>query len=257
MYAILLTLSLMNPGSEEPTLSGQPVWFPLGGEVYHERDRHEAARSVLKFRAEPHWFLGFPKPANQQEFEAWLKSLPGLQQDFELQDGQFQIPTAPAQPQKLTDLPLQDQGASLKFTVEPSTNPEILEFRLDLTATGRAIRREIEHRHTNVIPFLFAFYVDGKAIRKEATSHGTDGGSRNLVELVPAKSHQQWSLRVARKSMETILPADAATVTIVAAFAERQHEEATESPRFDGEVWDLRQISRQILIRSNPVTVTR
>ena len=255
MYAFLFTLSLLGVGSDEQRLTGQPDWFPLGGEVYHARDRVAAERAILEFRPQPHWFLGFPKPATPEQFAAWLKTQPG---QFDLQkpvDGEFQIPTTPARPERLSDLSLKDQGASLKFTVEPSTDPDLLEFGLDLSADERAIQREIEHRHTNVIPFLFAFYVDGKAVRKEEQAFEKDGGSKQLVELVPTKSHRHSKLRVARKSLETILPAHASEVTIVAAFSERQHAGATDQLQFDGEVWDLEHIPRQILIRSNAVNV--
>ncbi len=53
-----------------PELSGQPAWFPLGGEVYDSQDRFEAQRTLLAFRPQPRWFVGLVREPGPLEEKA-------------------------------------------------------------------------------------------------------------------------------------------------------------------------------------------
>src|ERR1039458_9567575 len=77
-FLVVLTFTTMiacQPASKvSPTqilLNGQPSWFPLGGEVYQERNCTEAEKEVLAFTPEPRWFLGYSKSASMEEYNAF------------------------------------------------------------------------------------------------------------------------------------------------------------------------------------------
>ena len=245
-------------------LSGQPSWFPLGVEVYHENERFEAQRGLLEFQAEPRWFLGSLKAVTKDEFETFEKKQHVVTKETPVpQAGQavedmYQIPASPPYPKKIGDVPLEDQGATLHLDVANGDTPVELVFTLKLTAGDRAVRREVEHRWTNVLPFLFAFFADGKPVSRELHSFDKMRGANQLVDLVPADGQKVWRLRVATESIDAIVGADAKEVAIVAAFSERQHEGYFPGDiiaRF--EVWDLEHVAPQITIRSNVVRLMR
>ncbi len=234
------------------------TWFSLGGDVYQERDRFEAEKQVLTFDKSPRWFQGFPKEVSKSEFEAWLKSRMGSLQQQSTNEPSYQIPNPPEYARRAGDLPTQHHGASLKFAVEAAKESDEQVFVLTLTAGDRPIRREIEHRNTNVVPFLFAFQADGKAVSVELDGGSKEGGSNRLIELVPAKASQTWRLRVARKSLEGMIPANAQKLEITAAFSERQHEGYSGNELATAlEFWNLKELPPQILVRSNAVRMVR
>ena len=213
---------------------------------------------MLEFKTEPRWFLGFPKAVTQAEFEAWIKSQSGKSQIQTPNEPSFQIPNPPRYAGAFDDIPVANQGATLKFAVTRPQKEGELAFSLTLAAGERAIRREIEHRNTNVVPFLFAFRADGKAVTRELDGTSNEGGTNRLVELVSAKSRQDWQLRVSTKSLNQLLPEDTHKLEIVAAFSERQHQGYAGEGQSDSlESWNLKDLPPQILIRSNVVRLIR
>lgn len=135
----------------------RPIWLPLGttyrvcnpgattqpprdndtvAEVYQENDRLTVQTNVLQVIQQPRWFKG-SKP-----------------------------------PDTLDDVPLTNQAASLTLEIKPSANQHVLHLMLTLKAQERTVWRELEHRWTNIIPFLFAFTVDGKPIGPKGRHHG-------------------------------------------------------------------------------------
>ena len=256
--ACMLVLLVGYPASaEDITLTGQPSWFSLGGEVYREREIAAAEKQVLDFKAEPRWFLGFPKPVTKAAFEAWKREQKTSLQADESQEASYQLPSSPPYPKRIEEVATLDQGAALKFAIEPSKEGHEFVFALTLDAKERAIRREVEHRATNIVPFLFACYADGKAIAMDLDGKSHEGGANQLVELVPAKSAKTWRLRVAAKSLAAIVPKEAQELALVAAFSERQHEGYQEGGHLRLEHWDLRDLPLQILVRSNVVKLNR
>ncbi len=251
----VLTLSLNSLTAAEPK---ELSWFSLGGEVYQERDRFDAEKQVLSFDKQPRWFLGFPKAVSRNEFEAWLKSQSGKLQLERSSEVSYQIPNPPAYAKRVEDLPTSHHGASLKFAMEPQKEPGELVFVLTLTAGDRLIRREIEHRNTNVVPFLFALHADGKVISGELNGTRKAGGTNKLVELVPVKARQTWRFRVAQESLESLVPGMTQQLEITAAFSERQHEGYAGNDQAGTlEVWNLKDLPPQILVRSNVLRMQR
>lgn len=253
---VLFTANQHSVLAAEPKLTGQPVWFSLGGEVYHARDRIEAEKSLLEFDPQPRWFTGFPRPATKEEFTAWLKKQKGQSQLEVATEARYQIPSAPPYPKQLADLPTQGAGSSLSLAAEKGATADEISFVVTLTAGERAVRREIEHRFTNVVPFLFALYADGQAVTRELEGVRKEGGANQFVELVPAKDKKVWRLRVDQKSLAAMVPRGTKVVTVVAAFSERQHQGYAPDGALSLEHFDLKQIPPQILIRSNVIQLT-
>lgn len=251
----VLALSLNGLEAAEPR---ELSWFSLGGEVYQERDRFDAENQILSFDKQPRWFLGFPKAVSKDEFEAWLKSQSGKQQLEPASEPSYQIPNPPPYAKRVEDVPTAHHGSSLKFTVEPQKEPGEMAFVLTLTAGDRSIRREIEHRNTNVVPFLFALQADSKVVSEELDGTRKEGGTNKLIELVPAKTSRTWRFRVARKSLDAMIPETTQQLEITAAFSERQHEGyAGNDQSASLEVWNLKDLPPQILVRSNVVRLMR
>ena len=252
---LVLTHSLNGLAAAEPK---ELSWFSLGGEVYQERDRFDAEKQVLSFDKQPRWFLGFPKAVTKNDFEAWLKSQNGKLQLEPASEPSYQIPNPPPYAKRVEDLPTSHHSSSLKFAIEPQKEPGELAFVLTLTAGDRSIRREIEHRNTNVVPFLFGLQADGKLISEELNGTRKDGGTNKLIELVPAKTSQTWRFRVARKSLDSLVPETTQQLEITAAFSERQHEGYAGIDQSSSlEVWNLKDLPPQILVRSNVVRLMR
>ncbi|MEI8378864.1 MAG: hypothetical protein WCJ09_01960 [Planctomycetota bacterium] len=251
----VLALSLNSLIAAEPK---ELSWFSLGGEVYQERDRFDAEKQVLSFDKQPRWFLGFPKAVSKDEFEAWLKNQAGKLQLEPSSEPSYQIPNPPPYAKRVVELPTAHHGSSLKFAIESEQEPGELVFILTLTAGNRSIRREIEHRNTNVVPFLFALQADGKVISEELDGTRKEGGTNKLIELVPAKTSQTWRFRVARKSLDSLVPETTQQLEITAAFSERQHEGYAGNDQSGSlEVWNLKNLPPQILVRSNLVRLQR
>jgi hypothetical protein len=252
-------------GSYPPSgLWGQPAWFPLGGEVYHSQDRFEAEKGPLAFKPQPRWFVGLVRKPGSLEEKIVSKTTgqaehasPGQLSDRNQPAGGGP-PLAP--PKQLDDLPILDQGAWLSFSVAPAETADRLRFSLTLKSSARTVWREVEHRWTNTLPLLFAFYADGQAVIKHPTSVGKFGGTTQSEELVKRDGQKNWSLMVDAKSIGAILEnTDASELSIVAVFAERQHEGYTgNGPNPIADSLIEAQVPRAaIVVRSNVVRLKR
>ncbi|MEK9137324.1 MAG: hypothetical protein AAB393_09380 [Bacteroidota bacterium] len=206
-YGLMLALVPLLCHGGEPT--ERPVWFPLGttslvgrittppkdrygtAEVYQEHDRLTVQSNVLELVQEPRWFWGSQPP-----------------------------------PDALRDIPLTNQGASLSLQIQPTDSPNILQFVLTLTARERTVHREVEHRWTNIIPFLFTFVVDGKPIApNRPISWEKLGGPHGMIALVGKGDRMSWTLRVDGNSITSAAgESPFKTLVVDAAFSEYQHD---------------------------------
>lgn len=247
------------------TLTGQPSWFALGGEVYHEDSRVEAQQQVLAFGAEPRWFQPIAKPVTRAEFEAYEKSRQtrGVRLASSRGDGQWSVPEAFSYPSRVEDLPLENQGARLELAIHRTADPRVLEFVLTLTASERTVLREIEHRYTNVLPVLFAFYAENEgasvaqAVSVPPQGVAREGGVNSWVPLVETGGKRVWALRVDTESLARFLPKPGPVhLGVVAVFCERQHwgyageDEAALMGGYSSE-----QPSRPVLVRSDVAVI--
>ncbi len=250
-------------------LTGRPSWFPLGGEVYQEGDRTEAAKHILAFRNEPHWFKAFPRIVDEKEFRAYRQAeiarvaAHGGTLDFDIQakDAQYPIPQVLSYPSCLEDIPLNDRGARLDFNVFATDDPHILRFVLNLGAGGRPIWREVEHRWTNILPFLFAFFQDGKALAQESVAWAKMGGANDYVRLAEKGELAVWQVNVDVRGIDSLLGStNATTLHVVAAFSERQHEGyfgTNDICRPLDTVMSSEISGPQVVVRSKPVRLNR
>ena len=235
--------------------------------MYRAEQSMEADKQVLRLDDQPRWFVGFPREVSQEVYEAWVKQQGQISRQ-ESAEGErvYQNPSTPKYPRSVAELPPKNQGASLKLTVAADDKSDddksgdeaaSLSLTLTLSAGDRAIQREIEHRRTNVLPFLFAFTADGKPVSKDAVGGVGEGGKNQFIELVPAQSQKSWTVQMTLESLASIVPADASEIEIVAVFSERQHEAYAEGgPISIGEVWSSEAIKNrppQIVVRSNVV----
>jgi hypothetical protein len=206
-------------------LVGQPSWLPLGPEVYHEQDVAASAEGVLRFRREPRWFVGFPRPGTREQFDAHMARSSSETSLIETQDGVYAIPSQPAFPTSIDDLSLDDQGSRLTLAISATDDPNILNMQLRLTAGRKPLFRQVEHRWSNTLPFLFAFYVDGQAVSIPSEGFGKLGGIVSLAPLIEAGQTGRWNVRVDAGSIRGLLPDSSShVVSIVAAFSNSQHE---------------------------------
>jgi len=179
------TFAICNPGVTSNTLRDTEI----AADVYQEKDCLTVQSNVLQVVQSPRWFGGHHIPA------------------------------------ALNDVPLTNQGASLTFEIRRGRSPNILEFDLTLTAGQRKVWREMEHRKTNIFPFLFNFVADGKQARpiKELESGGI-GGVEWMTELAPAGTSTTWRISVDAVSIGRSLKLESAkSLVVVAAFSEYQH----------------------------------
>lgn len=253
------------PPAEFP-LTGQPTWFPLGKEIYHETEHREAEKEILALVMEPRWFLGYSREVTAREYDAYLETRRQQGDKFSIQetpDGKHYVPATPPYPKTLEDLPLVDHEVQLAMQAAATADPHIITLNLQLTSPDRTVYREVEHRWTNVLPFLFTFYIDGKAYPSPNEGFGKSGGMHQFIELVPSRGHRDWSIKVDADSLKKLLPdAKPHELAIVAAFSERQHEghvsdgdllkalhDDGESPHAGKDVDP--ETARQLLLRSN------
>jgi hypothetical protein len=217
-FLVLLLLPIVSAGGELPE---RPIWLPVGtthrisnpgvktqpqrdndivAEVYQENDRLTAQTNVLQVIQQPRWFKG-GKP-----------------------------------PDSVLDVPLTNQGASLSLQIKPSDSPVFLHLVLTLKAEERSVWRELEHRWTNIIPFLFALTADGKPIGpRDTPSWSKFGGVNGMSEMVPIGKSKTWDVLLDARSVTAALNEPRVkNVTIVAAFSEYQHEVPSLFGRGDG-----------------------
>ncbi|TET36104.1 MAG: hypothetical protein E3J72_09455 [Planctomycetota bacterium] len=251
--AVLATCLLWRPVRERwnewklntlrPT--GRPSWFPLGKEVYNERDRFQAQESIVSFQNGPRWFLAFPDPDAKDLANQWIDVPAGFHH----------------YPKRIEDIPLTMEGASLHLTVREADTPETMRFVLKLKSNYRNVRREVEQGRTNLLPFLFAFFPDGKAVNRLANSCDREWGAAGLRTCVVKNGTGKWYLEVRTESVETIISNEnAEALLIVAAFSERKHEDYhTGVIESDWRVCWNRSTCEipQILIRSNIVRLVK
>ena len=230
-------------------LSGQPSWFPLGGEVYRANARFDAQAEPMGLMPQPRWFLCYPRVVTEAEYRAWEAQQQGTQS---LEEGIFMIPQELPFPESLSALPRNDQGATLDLIVQDSEAPGEWVMQLTLATTDRDIYREVEHRWTNITPFLFALFADGKAVRRELAGFSKMGGAMQWVALVEPGGQKTWTLRVATESIRALAGDKAKEVAIVAAFSERQHEAYSPGHPMHRNVLISDSLPRpQIVVRSN------
>ncbi len=126
-------------------------------------------------------------------------------------------------PARIDDLPLEVDGARLELAAHAGSPGLLLD--VTLRAGARGLRRGVEHRSTNLFPFLFAFEADGVPVVVEETLHAKDGGMRSLVDLVPPRGERTWTLRLASASLDGVAPRPfPARLSVTAAFCELQHD---------------------------------
>jgi hypothetical protein len=239
-----------------------PPWFALGRDVYRANDRQAAEGKVLEFLPQARWFQAFPKPVTKAEYDAWVKSQGARVQLQSLEvpmEGEpvYQIPGELSHPRRVADISLVDRGVRLQLGTEPSTTVGELHLTLALSTTERGVRREVEHRYTNVVPFLFQILADGKPLAPQPETVFSMRGSHSLVDLVPANDSKTWHLRVDQPALDRLLPTGTQELTLTAAFSERQHVLWVEGDQVLGEVWALTDLHPQLLIRSNTMTLIR
>jgi len=244
LFAALLPFVLK--GSE---FKGEPSWFPLGAafricnpdmilngdsqkqnpsydtltaEVYHEGHRFEIQRKTLSVVREPRWFRNAAAPATIQ------------------------------------DVQLSDQGASLILAINPNTNG-FFRVTLRVDARNRDLWREIEHRWTDITPFLFAFFADGKPIRVESEGWSKFGGVNGMTRLAPRGGFYELDLTVDPSSIVALIPStNFNELVVIAAFGEYQHaapglnHRGAEKPRISEDY-----SGPPIIVRSNEVRLRR
>lgn len=262
-------LSLPSPRVKHEA-QGEMAWFPLGNEVYREQDRFAAQRRHLSFVPEPRWFLAFPKFVDKHEYDAYRHDMSaratasGGTLDFDVSptsDDRYPIPALLPCPKELQDLPLVDQGVSLDFAIQPEDSPLILRFVLTLKTRERDLVRELEHRWTNVLPFLFAFFGDGEPVQWQRRSFSKTGGAKYLTPLASAGDVKTWNITVKAESITALLGnRGISTLDVVAAFSERQHQPLRHEPcpeAVHGMMHPTTYDRPQLVVRSNPVCLER
>jgi hypothetical protein len=215
--------------AERRVPEGDATWLDLGGISYQESEVDDSAAGVLKFGKDPMWFLNEGTDASQLEADVLFAR--SFEEDAQLlkisgQSGLTKmLPVAPHSPVVPEQLPLEDRAVRLSLKLSPGTTPAILEMELNLSSAHRTLYREVEHRNTNVLPFLFSLKVDGKPLRIPDAGMSKEGGRDYLVQLVEPGGTRTWKLRVNEKSLRELLPDSSPhTIEMFAAFSERQHE---------------------------------
>lgn len=170
-----------------------PPYDDLVPDVYHEGHETEVQRHTLSLVAVPRWFEAAPVP------------------------------------RILEDVPLSEQGVSLAFVVKTTTNG-LLRFVLKVPTSSRDLWREVEHRRTNVTPFLFSFWADGAPILPPPTNVWSGigiGGVNGMTRLARKGSAYEADLIVDANTILALVPGKRASeLTVVAAFGESQHHGA-------------------------------
>jgi hypothetical protein len=217
------------PPVVEPT--GQPSWFPIGADISQPGDLDQAQARVLSLGQQPHWFLCMPRKVSSAEYAAYWSRMNGSFATSRPAEGDdLYIPAALPYPKDLEALPLRDDGVSLELKASTSPEPAVLLLTLRLASPEEPLMREVQSGCTNVLPFLFAVCVDGKAVAVTATGDDTSGGGFGddmpfMIPLVGKGSTRSWQIHLDAKSLAAQLPdAHAHAVALTAVFSNFQHE---------------------------------
>jgi hypothetical protein len=249
-------------GGRRAEIPDRPRWWSLGGHVYRASEVDPAASGILRFDELPHWFgtYAIEATATEQaalEFrmldDAWAWRQVGLPWP-----GLPLIAPLPLPPEEVP--PAHDDGTTLSLRLEPPADePGVIRATVTLRAGTHEVLREVEHRHTNVLPLLFHVEVDGKvATRGRSGGYTRMGGANHMVRLLGPGESRTWELRIAESSVREWLGdgGDARrprAVRVVAAFAERQHEYQSALSR---PMPVTRPSPRPVLVRSAPATLS-
>ncbi len=217
------------PQPERQTPPAELTWFSVG-EV-----EAETKGGLLAIDPYPRWFVGPPEHVSEVEIarrraakgKVVYEALVRVTSDEEgYEPGVRWIATVPPRPRRAEDLPTTQAGARLDLDVKPIDANE-LQLELTLHAGERALWRELEHRSTNVFPFLLGVEADGVPVRFPRMGSAHCGGISRFKTVVAAGASQRWTLRISRASVRGILEIASVgtpkTVGFVAVFCERKH----------------------------------
>jgi hypothetical protein len=219
-----ITDAATTPATQPALPAGKPTWITLGGLVYQETTVDEAEKQLLSFNRWGTWFVPYAHQVSKTQFEAYERArLKEPTYSVEADDhGPFSLCDALPLPTRIKDVPANDRGVTLTLDIKPLSQT-ILGFEMTLKSDQRAVWREIEHRHTDVIPLLFAVYIDGKPFNADKEQDGGRfGGLPQSIQLIPAGGGQHdWSLQVDAASINKLLPDQSKhTLTVFVAFSE-------------------------------------
>ncbi len=176
------------------------MWFSLGvplpgtnggveAEVYYENEWLDYQTRTLSFLLQPRWFR-----------------------------------TAVI-PNCLEDVPLSDQGTSLVLRITKTTNG-LLRFLLRVRSTKRDVWREIEHRNSNITPFLFTFFADRRPVRALMSGQFANArGINTMTKLARKGEAYETELTICPDTIFDLAGGvKIKELSVVAAFGEYQHE---------------------------------
>ncbi|MCB1134006.1 MAG: hypothetical protein KDN05_23000, partial [Verrucomicrobiae bacterium] len=190
-YAVGAKFRDANPGTTVNGDAGKtnPVYDQIVPEVYHAADRGAIQKAVLSVVPSPRWFVGS------------------------------------ALPDSLDRISESEQGMTLQLRIRPQEDGRLV-FVITVSAEQRDALTQIEHRRTDITPFLFAFFVDGLPVRRCSRSEGVIlGGSRNEVMLVEKGGSVTWDLAVDPESILRLVgKRKFDRLSIVAAFSEHRQD---------------------------------
>jgi hypothetical protein len=214
--ALLLALLLAGPGTASIAQNDSLMWFPLGA----------------PFRVcDPDTILGGDVEKKSPAYDGIVAEVYQEGRVVQVQSQSLSLVAEPrwfrtAQlPKTLGDVPLSDQGGSLSLDFAMTTNG-LFRFILKVHCTDRGLWREVEHRWTNLIPFLFTFYADGVPVRAPMPKEwGRFGGVNGMTILAAKGAFYESDLTVDPKTILALVPgARVSELSVVAAFGESQHE---------------------------------
>lgn len=253
----ILCLVVSGCGAQDTPPRAMPTWFSVGGDVYRFDEARAAQAGALSLGTYPRWFEGLPidradrppDPPGTVRLEATVEGDPSRR-----------VTAAMPLPDRLRGLPRTHLGAQLTLAARTLPSSEDLELTLTLRAGARPLWREIEHRCTNVAPFLIGLFADGRPVRVAHQGSGKFGGIRSFVRLVEPNTERTWVLRIRRASVRAHLGKPSpAKLELVAAFSERQHSGIAldalaghvtpDVPDFEAP------FEEQVLLRSNVATI--
>lgn len=184
VLAALLSLSTLAYYGVHGRVCQEPVaWVALEKERPWADDPH----AVFAFDPAPRWFPGMGEP------------LP---------------PRTPA------EIPTADRGVTLHLSGIEGEGGLVL--CLTLSTENRVVYREVEHRVSNEIPFLFGFIISGEPVRIARPTQGAWSGGRTLVKVVEPGESRTWRIPVDGASIDRVVGRSVGRVSIVAVFSERQ-----------------------------------